>query len=249
MQYGKNMSDPYRLTVQDRLLYGTAGGSIAALILMIFYRSPRVAAIGGAAAFLLFPLIKKKDIFARRRRKITLEFKESLFTLSASLRAGESLEKAFESTVNEMDAVQYPYLYDSWRKILARMQLGQSLEELLLEYAANTRVDELLSFASIIAVSKRTQGNITGVIDNTAGLLQEKIEMSEELTVMLARKKTEQRIMNVMPLLVIAMLTSMSPEYVQPLYGTLQGRIVMTGCILLAGASLWIARRISDIRL
>ncbi len=237
----------YRLSLKDWIVNAMAGAGLTVMILLIFYRSTVLAACGGILMMVLFPLYRRKDIFAAQKQQITMEFKESLFILSASLRAGESLESAFRSTVEEMELSQFPHLYKEWRAILARMQLHQSLEMLLSEYAARTRIDEIMSFASIIAVSKRTQGDITSVIDHTAGLLQEKIEMQQELVVILARKKTEQRIMNVMPMVVIAMLTTMSPDYVAPLYSTIEGRLVMTVCILLACASLLIARHIANI--
>ena len=132
-----------------------------------------------------------------------------------------------------------------------RSNLGpthEAMEDLLQEFAADTQIDEIQSFAQIIAVSKRTQGEITTIIDHTAQLLQEKIEMKQELIVLLAKKKTEQRIMNLMPFLVIGMLTTVSPEYMAPLYGTLNGRIVMTVCILLAGGSIWMSKVFSEIR-
>ena len=238
----------YRLTWKDRLVYGAAGGIIAFFILMIFYRSFTAAWIGAIPSAFLYPHWKKKEIFSRRKQEITREFKESLYTLSASLRAGESLESAFASTVREMDAESYPYLYESWRRILAKIRLQRRLEDLLQEFAADTQIDEIQSFAQIIAVSKRTQGEITTIIDHTAQLLQEKIEMKQELIVLLAKKKTEQRIMNLMPFLVIGMLTTVSPEYMAPLYGTLNGRIVMTVCILLAGGSIWMSKVFSEIR-
>ena len=91
------------------------------------------------------------------------------------------------------------------------------------------------------------RGGVTRVIENTAQLLQEKIEIRQELEVLLARKKTEQRIMNLMPLLVIGMLATLSPDYVRPLYVTLQGRAIMTVCLLLALSSILVARHMADI--
>ena len=55
--------------------------------------------------------------------------------------------------------------------------------------------------------------------------------------------------MNLMPLLVIGMLATLSPDYVRPLYVTLQGRVIMTICLLLALASILVARHMADIAL
>ena len=50
-------------------------------------------------------------------------------------------------------------------------------------------------------------------------------------------------------LLVIGMLATLSPDYVRPLYVTLQGRVIMSVCLLLALASVLIARHMADIAL
>ena len=149
----------------------------------------------------------------------------------------------------DMDGDIYQILTPVYQSIVAQMKLHRRLEDLLLEFAAETETDDIRSFAEIIAVAKRTRGDTTQVIENTAQLLQEKIEIRQELEVLLARKKTEQRIMNLMPLLVIGMLATLSPDYVRPLYVTLQGRVIMSVCLLLALASVLIARHMADIAL
>ena len=237
----------YRLTLRDRAVYGSIGAFFAALVLAVFYRDLTMCGIGAAAAFLLYPLYKRKDLKERKKQRILWEFKENLYALSTALRAGESLESAFETMTRDMDADIYKLLTPVYQNIAAQMKLHRRLEDLLVEFARETEADDIQSFAEIIAVAKRTRGDITQVIENTAQLLQEKIEIRQELEVLLARKKTEQRIMNLMPLLVIGMLATLSPDYVRPLYATIQGRAIMTVCLLLALSSILVARHMADI--
>ena len=239
----------YRLTWKDWLFYGIAGAFFTALVLMVFYGDPLISAFGAVPAAILFPLYKRKDIKERKKQKILWEFKENLYALSTALRAGQSLESAFATMTQDMDAEIYRILTPVYQSMTAQMKLHRRLEDLLLEFAAETEADDIRSFAEIIAVAKRTRGDMTEVIENTAQLLQEKIEIRQELEVLLARKKTEQRVMNLMPLLVIGMLATLSPDYVRPLYVTLQGRAIMTICLLLALASILVARHMADIAL
>ena len=237
----------YYLHGKDLLLYGSIGGGLAFVTVMIFYHDLMAAGAAALVMAVFFPWYKRKDIYNKQKKEITWEFKESLYSLQTRVRAGESMESAFESTVKDMDREMFPYLRKEWNRLVSQMKLHQRLEELLKDFGRQTGIDEIQSFADILAISKRTKGDITAVIENTSLLLQEKIEMQQELEVLLAKKKTEQRIMNLMPVIVIAMLTILSPEYVAPLYTTLQGRIIMTGCVLLAVLSVILARRIADI--
>lgn len=239
----------YRLTWKEWLTYGALGAGISAAVLLVFYGSPVVSGIGAAGGWFLYPLLKRGDLKERKKQRVLWEFKENLYALSTALRAGESLESAFASMTRDMDGDIYQLLTPVYQNIVAQMKLHRRLEDLLLEFAAETETDDIRSFAEIIAVAKRTRGDTTQVIENTAQLLQEKIEIRQELEVLLARKKTEQRIMNLMPLLVIGMLATLSPDYVRPLYVTLQGRVIMSVCLLLALASVLIARHMADIAL
>ena len=108
-------------------------------------------------------------------------------------------------------------------------------------------MEEISSFAQIIQICKRTEGNIAKVIENTAGLLQEKIEIQGEVQVALAKKKMEQKILNVMPVAVLSLLLLLSPDYLAPLYSSFQGRMIMTVCAGLAIASYCISKRMADI--
>lgn len=234
---------------KEWLTYGALGAGICAAVLLVFYGSPAVSGIGAVAGWFLYPLLKRGDLKERKKQRVLWEFKENLYALSTALRAGESLESAFASMTRDMDGDIYQILMPVYQSIVAQMKLHRRLEDLLLEFAAETETDDIRSFAEIIAVAKRTRGDTTQVIENTAQLLQEKIEIRQELEVLLARKKTEQRIMNLMPLLVIGMLATLSPDYVRPLYVTLQGRVIMSVCLLLALASVLIARHMADIAL
>ena len=71
--------------------------------------------------------------------------------------------------------------------------------------------------------------------------------MQEEVQVLLAKKRMEQRIINVMPFLVLGMLLLISPDYLAPLYTTLQGRVIMSICVLITIGSFWLSRRIAEI--
>ena len=126
--------------------------------------------------------------------------------------------------------------------------MNQRIEDALEDFARRSGVEEISGFAQIIQICKRTEGNIAKVgIENTAGLLQEKIEIQGEVQVALAKKKMEQKILNVMPVAVLSLLLLLSPDYLAPLYSSFQGRMIMTVCAGLAIASYCISKRMADI--
>ena len=64
---------------------------------------------------------------------------------------------------------------------------------------------------------------------------------------MSAQKKTEGKLITVMPVVLILFLSVVSPEYIEPLYGTTAGRIVMTAVIIIMVFAYVLVERITAI--
>ena len=78
--------------------------------------------------------------------------------------------------------------------------------------------------------------------------MKDKQETEEEIQILAASKKLEQKIMNVIPVLILAYLKITSGDYLSTLYGNLFGVLFMTGCLAAYGAALVLSDRILDIR-
>jgi tight adherence protein B len=74
-----------------------------------------------------------------------------------------------------------------------------------------------------------------------------KQETEQEITVAVASRKLEQKVMNVVPLFILAFLRVSSGDYLNVMYGNLFGILVMTGCLLTYAASVFISDRILSI--
>ena len=241
------MNRNYVLSIKQWIRYGGMAGCIAFGTALIFYQNLVVGCIAAGCAAAVYPLYKRRDLEAKQQQKIALEFKECLYGLVAALRSGRSLEGAFEASLEDMDPELTPVLFHEWQIIIGKLRVNQRIEDALEDFARRSGVEEISSFAQSRQICKRTEGNIAKVIENTAGLLQEKIEIQGEVQVALAKKKMEQKILNVMPVAVLSLLLLLSPDYLAPLYSSFQGRMIMTVCAGLAIASYCISKRMADI--
>ncbi len=62
-------------------------------------------------------------------------------------------------------------------------------------------------------------------------------------------KRYEQKVMNIMPLAMIFYLRMGNGEFMNILYTTFAGRVIMTVCLLIYLASYYIAEKIVDIKI
>ena len=86
------------------------------------------------------------------------------------------------------------------------------------------------------------------VIQTSARMLGDKIEVKKEIEATLAAKKAEQMIMSLMPAGIILYLQLTSPGFLRVLYGNLFGICAMSVCLGVYVLSYWMGRRIVDIQ-
>lgn len=238
-----------KIAIKDRLLYGGIAGTAGALAVMIFYQNWFAAALVGTALCIVYPELCRNFLREKRKRILVREFREVLYSLITALRAGRSLERALEAVWQDMDPIATPLLYVEWQIMLRRLQVNVPAEECLKELAQQCDIEEIQSLAEVIEISKRSQGDIVKILENTVGLLRDKIEIQEEVHVILAKKRMEQKIINLMPFIILGMLLLISPEYLAPLYESIKGRLIMSACVLLTAGSFWLSRRIAEIEI
>src|SRR5690606_37534284 len=100
----------------------------------------------------------------------------------------------------------------------------------------------------VFATCKRTGGDLIDVLRKTSNMSGEKLEMEQEISVLVAQKRFEAKALSMIPFGIIAFLAWSSPDYMAPLY-TGMGRVVMTVALLLWGVCFVLTRRIMDIRI
>ncbi len=188
---------------------------------------------------------KEKD----RKGKLRKEFKDAILAVSADLRAGYAVENAFRETLAEMGMLHgrdSPICRELGR-IVRGMENNLSVEYLMGQFAVRSDIEEIREFADVFAIAKRTGGNLTEIIAETAGTISERIEVEKEIQTMLSAKRLELNIMSAVPFAIIAYVEAASGGYFDILYDSITGRVVMTICFVIYMAAYFLGIKIAEI--
>ena len=79
--------------------------------------------------------------------------------------------------------------------IINQIRMNITVEKALLEFAERTGVEDIINFAEIFAIAKRTGGDLVKVIRTTANAINDKIEVKREIITLVTAKKHEADIM------------------------------------------------------
>ncbi|SDC47748.1 tight adherence protein B [Paenibacillus sp. UNCCL117] len=237
------------LSSSQRWLAIGAGALLSGALAWVFYRHP-FAVLLLAFAGLLCPDLLRRYLLERRTAQLKIQFKQLLSAVSTSLGAGKSIETAFRDAMQDLRLL-YP---DSTTMIIRELEIighrldnGESIESALLGFAQRAGLSEIGQFADVFVICKRTGGNLVQVVRRTSMLIQEKLDIEQDLSVALAQKKLESRLLSAAPVAFVGMMAWTAPDYMEPLYEG-GGRFVMTAALLALGLSTAWIRRIMNIR-
>jgi len=220
-------------------------------VAFIFYRSIMLSALLVPLA-LLYPRLKTREIIAKRKKELNIQFKDMLYSLSSSISAGKTVEAAFREVLKDL-SVLYPepdtFILVEVRRIISRLEMNETIEAALSDLAMRAKLEDVENFASVFNISKRSGGNIVEVVKNTSAIINDRIEVGQEVDTMLAERKFEQKVLNIVPILMILLLSASAPDYMNPVFSTGAGRLTMSISIILLIAAWFISSKLSDIKL
>lgn len=219
----------YRMSTQENILFLAGVSSVLMAVTYIFYKNAAVSLFSAPLSF-VYLKARNKTLMERRKRMLTEQFRYAMTSLSSSLIAGKSVENAFHEALTDLKAL-FPHhdvcIIREISLISRRIGNGEPLENALSDFARRSAVDEIAHFTDVFNVCKRTGGDLVEVVRRTSRILNEKLEIQQNISAMLAQKRLEAKMLGMIPFGIIAFLSFSAPDYMEPLYaGT--GRIVMT---------------------
>lgn len=248
----KNYSLPdygeYHFSAKEGVLAVLESAGLVLAIGYFFYRS-------FIACALLLPLFgfllreKKKELSKKRRQELGAQFKDLVLSLSVNMKAGYSVENALREACRDMEPLygtNSPIAREI-RHMIRGMENNVTLEKLLYDLGLRSHLPDIMQFADVFLIAKKSGGNLTEILEKTAEVIEQKIETDKEIQLMISAKKMEQKIMNLVPFLIIFYIGTTSKGFFDVLYHNLVGIVVMTVCLIFYGAAWRLSRRIVEI--
>ncbi|EXX89661.1 pilus assembly protein TadB [Paenibacillus darwinianus] len=234
----------------SRLQYGmalAAGGIAGYAAGYLFYSSVWIALLFSPLG-LMTPRWLRKELAVMRKRRMALQFKEALQCIASSLSAGRSVENAIITVPDELRTV-FPdprtEIRVEFERIRSGIRTGDNLEACLRAFSDRVGLEEIARFCDVLAIAKRSGGDMVAIVRRSAGAIGEKLEVEREISVMVAQKRFEARIMMAVPFVFMAVLSWAAPDYLAPLRQGMGYAVVTVALIMLVGCIYLIHRWMS----
>lgn len=241
--------DAYVLNYKERLLAILVGCSAMAGIGYLFYQH-WLGMILLSIIGVRYTRIRQRTLLERKRSQLTLQFKQTLYSLSSALGAGRSMENAFREAAQDLRLL-YPGtdvdMVRELRILTLRMENGEPVEQAMMDFSERAQQDDIANFADVFLTCKRTGGDFIEVVRRTSSVIGEKMDIMQEIEVLVAQKRLEMKAMMAAPFMFLAFLNISSPDFMTPLYEGI-GRVIATGALTVLSLGILLIHKLMDIR-
>lgn len=240
----------YTMSVKEKLMSVAFAAIFLGAVGYVFFHQWLAAGLI-ALLSLAYPNVRRPALIRKRQEELGQQFKQALYSLSSSLSAGKSVENAFVDAARDLHFLyggKKTYILLEFERISAKIHNGENVESALFEFSNRTGLDDVRQFADVFSICKRTGGNLVEVIRKTSQVIGEKLDIQQEISVMVAQKRFESKVLGAAPIVVVGLLAYSSPDYMGPLYEGAVGRVIMFASLALLGVCCWWTQYIMNIR-
>ncbi|BDZ84760.1 hypothetical protein Lac2_28940 [Claveliimonas bilis] len=225
---------------------GFAGGLV---VMFAFFNNALIALIGGIVCAKFLPKYYREYRKKKQTEELRNQFKDLLESLTSSYSAGQNTVEAFSDAYSDMVSI-----YGEGADIVTEVQIictglknNINIEELLLDFAKRSGLDDAMSFANVFEVCNRQGGDLKRIVSETREIINDKIEIEMEIETMLSGSKNELNIMMVMPVIIVVMLKGLGTTMAGT--NTPATVLIKIVCIGIFGLAYVMGRKITDIKI
>ena len=196
---------------------------------------------------LALPIAVRGGVYFRAervRRAFAEQLPDNLQVLAAALRAGHSFTGGLKVMCD--DAAEPSR--SEFGRVVGDDQLGVSIEDSLNIVADRMGNDDVNYIGLIATIQRDTGGNTAEVLDRVTGTVRERAQLRRLIKTLTAQGRLGGWIVTLLPVGLVAFLTFVQPDYLEPMLESPTGRLALglgVMCLLLGA---FVIRRIVDIK-
>ncbi|MFP5297944.1 MAG: type II secretion system F family protein [Actinomycetota bacterium] len=203
---------------------GAIGGFLLGAIMSSIALSLLLGGVGLAA-----PTVYVNRSVEKRRTRFEEQFPDVLDLIGASLESGSSMAQALELVVSEADDPAA----SEFSRVLSATRLGSPLIDALKAMAERVGSRDLDWTVQAIIVQQRTGGRLADILHTVAEFMRGREEIRREIKALTAEGRLSAIILGSLPFFLGGAILMMNPDYLDPLFESVTGIVMMLGSLVL----------------
>ena len=223
------------------LMLGCAGVGFA--IGMVVKRL--LGALVLAAAGLMVPWFYVNIRIGARRKALGNQLAEALSMMASSLRSGYSFLRAMQVVCDEMD----PPISEEFGRVLDELNVGVSQEQALKHLHERCPTPDVELVVTACQIQANVGGNLAEILETAAEMIRERVRLYGEINALTAEGRLSAGILAALPIFLALVVDRLSPGYLQPLFSTRAGLMMLGGASVAMLTGLALIKKMLNIQI
>jgi tight adherence protein B len=205
---------------------------IAFTVGALFVGAPMLGvAAAGFVGFLGFPRWVLKTLRKRRQEKFLTDFADAIDVMVRGLKSGLPLNEAMKIIATETGDPVGP----EFMEVVEGQKVGISAEQGMERMVERIPLPEVNFLSIVLTIQSKTGGNLSEALGNLSRVLRDRKKMKAKVASVSQEAKSSAAIIGSLPFILIGALSLVNPGYMDPMYHTSMGHM------LLAGSGIWMS--------
>ncbi|MDE0801998.1 MAG: type II secretion system F family protein [Acidimicrobiales bacterium] len=194
--------------------------------------------IFGAPTFLKF-------MAKRRNAKFGDQLSDALLLMAGSLRSGFGIGQAIDSVAEEMDD---PIGTEFGRAVL-ESRLGRTTEDALASVSNRVQNEDFEWVVDAIRIHHQVGGDLAQILDKVSETIRARNRLRRQISALTAEGRMSGLVLGILPIAMGLLLYASNPDYLDPLFTSTGGLVILGGgIVLLIAGAVWL-KKLVDVEL
>jgi tight adherence protein B len=220
------------------MLAGGFGLFVFLLIFLVGAGLLLALSFGFASAFGL-PLWALSFLKKRRENKFLNSFPDSVDVIVRGIKAGLPLLDSIKIIANEAPEPAK----SEFQAIVQTQTIGMPLGEACAKLYERMPLPEANFFGIVISIQQKAGGNLSEALGNLSRVLRDRKKMKAKIQAMSMEAKASAVIIGSLPVCVGVLVWLTSPDYIELLWTTELGRVMIAGCVVWMSMGVFVMKK------
>jgi len=189
------------------------------------------------------PIVYTKYKVKKRSQKLHGQLADILMILASSLRAGHGFFQALDLVAKEIGEPGS----QEFGRVVAEVRLGRPVDEALNAMAERIGSDDFKWAVLGVNIQREVGGNLAEILDTIADTVRERDAVRRQVHVLSSEGRLSIGILASLPFFVSLYIAKVNPGYLNLLFSTRVGLIMVVTAVALLGVGIFWMRKIVNI--
>ena len=166
---------------------------------------------------------------SKRRRAFLEQLPDVLMLIAGALRAGYSLQQALAAVGEDAK----PPASEEFRRGMAEIRLGATMDDTLQDMARRIGIIDFDWTVMAIEIQREVGGDLAEILETIGDTIRERERIRRQIRALTAEGRLSGWVLGILPFAFAAFLLLQSPDYLEPLFTTTLGWMMIGGAVFL----------------